>query len=83
MFGNSMKPSMSFMNFVWGEEPNDLVVGDIVAFKRGRFAKLIHRIVDIDEAKGLYYIKGDNAPEVDCVPLSNILFKVRKFKNIL
>lgn len=83
MIGKSMKPSMGVVNFVWGEEPNKLVVGDIVAFKRGKFAKLIHRIVDLDEKKGLYYIKGDNATEIDCVPLSDIIFKVNKFRKII
>jgi hypothetical protein len=82
MFGPSMKPTMSGVGWVWMEPFEYLCVGDIVCFKREhKLGKLIHRIIDID-ALGIVYIKGDNAPEVDCVSLSNIYFKVTKHKNL-
>jgi hypothetical protein len=82
MFGPSMKPTMSRIGYVWMEDFVYLCVGDIVCFKRkNKLGKLIHRIINID-AKGMVYIKGDNATEVDCVSLSDIYFKVIRHKNL-
>ncbi len=83
MFGPSMKPTMGRVNFVYGEKYEFLCVGDVVCFSRkGKLPRVIHRIVDID-SHGMVYIKGDNAPEVDCVPLSSVHFKITKFKKLL
>ena len=83
MFGPSMLPSMGRVNFVWLEPFDFITVGDVVCFTRkNKIGRLIHRVIDID-AQGKVYIKGDNAPEVDCVSLSEIFSKVAKFRKLL
>lgn len=78
-----MKPSMGLVNFFWGNKPNYVCVGDIVGFARPKKSvKLVHRVIDIDR-NGMLYIKGDNAPEIDCVPFSEVYFKVTRFKRII
>lgn len=83
MFGGSMKPHMGLVNFVYGVKPDVISVGDIVCFSRpDKAMRLIHRVVDVD-GSGNVYIKGDNAKEVDCVPLSAIHYKIIKFRKLL
>jgi len=83
MFGKSMKPTMGMVNLVYGEKPEFVCVGDIVCFSRpNKTIKLIHRVINID-ASGLLYIKGDNTIKVDCVPFSNVHFKVVRFRRII
>jgi uncharacterized membrane protein (UPF0127 family) len=83
MFGKSMKPSMGMVNFVYGEKPEYVCVGDIVCFSRpNKTIRLIHRVIDITTF-GIVYIKGDNASEIDCVPFSSIHFKIVKFRRII
>jgi len=83
MFGKSMKPSMGIANFVKGEIPEYVAVGDVVGFlRKSKSIKIVHRVIDID-SNGKIYIKGDNAPEIDCVPFSNICFKVTSFRRLI
>jgi signal peptidase I len=83
MFGKSMKPTMGIINYIQGIIPDYVAVGDIVGYKRpSKRIKVVHRIINID-SKGLLYIKGDNAPEVDCVPFENIYFKVIHSRKIV
>ena len=83
MFGKSMKPKMGIINFVRGEHPNIVCVGDIVCFTRPKKpGKIIHRVIDIDTS-GKLYIKGDNAPEIDCIPFSNVIAKITSFRKLL
>jgi signal peptidase I len=83
MFGKSMKPTMGIINYIQGIIPDYVAVGDIVGYKRpNKRIKVVHRIINID-SKGLLYIKGDNAPEVDCVPFENIYFKVIHSRKIV
>jgi hypothetical protein len=83
MFGKSMKPTMGIISYIQGIMPDYVAVGDIVGFKRiNKRIKVVHRIINID-SKGLIYIKGDNAPEVDCVLFENIYFKVIHSRKIL
>lgn len=85
MFGRSMKPTMGIVNFVWGSKPESVAVGDVIGFyRKNRWwgeRRIIHRVIDID-SNGNIYIKGDNSPEVDCVTLSKIFFKLEGFKKI-
>lgn len=81
-FGKSMKPTMNGVTIIWCIKPQNLSVGDIVVYNRkGKMGSLCHRIIAKD-ADDNYLIKGDNAPEIDSVPLSSILFKVDSFKKI-
>ena len=83
MFGPSMKPAMGMINFVSMELFDFIGVGDVVCFSRkNSLTRLIHRVINIDSS-GIVYIKGDNAREIDCVPLSMIYYKIIKFKKIL
>ena len=86
MVGPSMKPAMGYVNFVYGEAtPGIVAVGDVVGFyRKGKFgaSRILHRVINIDGA-GFIYIKGDNAPEVDCVTLSKVFFRVERFRKIV
>lgn len=85
MCGPSMKPTMGYVNWVWGEENPDVVnVGDVVGFYRKcRFGdkRIVHRVIKIEN--GIFHIKGDNAPEIDRVPITKIFFKLEGFKKIV
>jgi len=57
-----------------GEPPG---LGQIAAFSHPCTGKLVvHRVVS--KSRGLYLIKGDNAPEIEAVPGENILGVVSK-----
>lgn len=86
MIGPSMKPYMGYINLVWGEaNPETVNVNDIVGFYRKSWfygvKRIIHRVIKVEGE--LYYIKGDNASEIDCVPLTKIFFKLEGFKKLL
>lgn len=77
-----MKPTMNGATIIWCVKPQNLSVGDIVLYsRRGQMGGLCHRIIGIDADEN-YLIKGDNAPEIDVVPLSKIQYKVDSFRNI-
>lgn len=86
MTGPSMKPTMGYANWVWGEQnPAFVAVGDVVGFTRKSWfwgtQRIIHRIIKIDN-DGTIHIKGDNAPEIDCVSINKVFFKMQGFKKI-
>jgi hypothetical protein len=82
LLGPSMKPTMHGITIVWCTKPENLAVGDIVLYSRkNKLGGLCHRIIDKDE-QGNYLIKGDNAPEIDSVPLKSIFYKVDSYRNL-
>jgi hypothetical protein len=79
--GDSMSPAMSSFCIGYGYATHDVKVGDIVAFhKKSAWHRIMHRIVLIED--DMVYIKGDNRDTIDIVPMSNIEFKVIKYKNV-
>lgn len=81
-FGKSMKPAMTGATIIWCVKPEHLEEGDIVVYSRkGKLGGLCHRIIGKD-TEGNYLIKGDNAPEIDTVPLSRIAYRVYNYKNL-
>lgn len=80
--GSSMKPTMNYVGIVYGTKPEKYSVGDIVGFyRKSRFFLNVHRVIKIEG--NMVYIKGDNAPEIDVVPIKQVLFKVTKHISII
>ena len=45
---------------LYGKDPGDIIVGDVIVFVGNRPDPIIHRVVDVDEMN--YFTKGDHNP---------------------
>jgi signal peptidase I len=82
IFGKSMKPFLNSGEFLKLGPPEDIKVGDVVAFKReGKSNLVIHRVIAIDGDH--FLVKGDNEPYSESVKREMIVNKfIKKYYSL-
>ena len=83
----SMEPAFSVGDLVFLKSARDIQVGDVVAFEtpkgiNGFQSRLLHRVVEFDQAGGRLTTKGDANPDSDPfqVGLESVLGQAASFK---